>query len=84
MVGNVNNNCANNMLHDFLKSMPDLYSRDMMTFNFYCLLHLAEDARVFKSLENENAFKFENYLQHLKKIIRKGSDVCAQLYNRLV
>lgn len=46
------------------------------------LIHLAADAKIFGVLDNFSAFAFENYLQQIKKLIRKASQPLQQLCRR--
>jgi len=47
-----------------------------MTCNFHYLLHIHE--------ETISAFRFENYLQTIKKQVKKSNNAAAQIYNRHV
>lgn len=55
----------------------------MIVYNVHGLIHLADDAKTFKSLENISAFPFENFLASLKNIIRKPEFPLAQIIRRL-
>lgn len=79
-----NNECAQNLLHNFIENIPQLYDVSFLTCNFHCLLHLHEDAKLYGSLEGISAFKYENHLQKIKKSVKKASHVASQLYNRQV
>lgn len=79
-----NNKCAEKLLNAFVKQTEILYGKDFLTYNFHCLTHLHSDSLNFGSLENINAFKFENYLQILKKQVKLKRNVTTQLYNRAV
>lgn len=65
-------------------NVPKHYNETSLTFNFHCLTHLASDALMYGSLENISAFKFENKLGNLKRLLKKKNHISAQLYNRLV
>lgn len=80
----VNNKCAENLLHNFVQKVPELYDLSFLTCNFHCLLHIHEDAKLYGSLEGINAFKYENHLQQIKKSVKKSNHVASQLYNRQV
>lgn len=79
-----NNVCAKELLESFIQCFPQLYSEKYLTYNFHCLIHLANDAILYGSIEHISAFKFENYLHILKKKVKKGNFVVTQIYNRLV
>jgi len=54
-----------------------------MSHNFHNLLHLADDARKFGNLNNFSNFLSENYLQKIKKMLRKYNDILPQIVRRL-
>ena len=37
----------------------------------YTLVHLADDASQFRTLENISSFPYENFLHKLKRLVRK-------------
>lgn len=80
----INKEFAKNLLHNFVKDVPQMYNLSLLTCNFHCLLHIHEDAKAFGSLENVSAFRFENHLQQIKQQVRKASHVSTQIYNRIV
>lgn len=55
----------------------------MVVYNIHGLVHLAEDAKYVKSLENISAFSFENYLSNLKRMARKQEFPLPQIIQRL-
>lgn len=55
-----------------------MYDGKYLSFNFHCLIHLYQDAF------NQIQLQYENFLHTLKKLVRKGSSICIQIYNRLV
>ena len=74
---------ARKLLYQFVTNVPKLYSKSFMVSSFHCLLHLTDDARSFGSLNNCNAFCFENFMQVLKKMLRGKSHYLEQAVNRL-
>lgn len=79
-----NNECAKKLLLSFVRDVSVLYSDNMLTYNFHCLTHLNSDALKYGSLDNICAFKFENFLQQVKKTVKNGTHVVEQVYNRWV
>lgn len=79
-----NNSCAEKLLQSFVKDIPILYDICFLTYNFHSLLHVHEDAKVHGSLDGISAFKFENHLQKIKRKVRKGGSIAAQVYKRHV
>ena len=52
-------------------------------YNVHSLLHLCDDVQKYKCLDNISAFPFENYLQTLKRMVRKKSDIVTQVARRI-
>lgn len=79
-----NNRVARCMLNRFVQRFKNLYGASKMTYNVHCLLHLADDVKNWDSdLDQISAFKFENYLQILKKIPKTCYRVLEQISNRI-
>lgn len=78
-----NNELAKQLLIDFVNEFFELYGEHTITFNVHNLIHIADDVKNLGHLDNYSAFKFENYMQILKKRIRKGTQPLKQLINRL-
>jgi len=49
----------------------------------HSLIHLADDAEKFRSLENLSAFLFENYMQELNRMARSNSKSLVQVIRRV-
>lgn len=79
-----NNECALLLLKAFVSDFTRLYDSYNLTYNSHNILHLANEAIRFGSLENISAFKFENKLQEIKKLIHCGRYPLSQLFNRIV
>lgn len=79
------NRVANDLLINFVKQYSKLYLKYQVTFNVHSLLHLADDVKFLqKPLDSFSAFKFENYLQILKKEPKNCVRVLEQIANRNV
>lgn len=79
-----NNACAKTLLKAFVEHFPDLYGTHNISYNVHSLLHFSEDVEnLVVPLDSFSCFKFENYLQFLKKLPKSGFNVNEQLYNRL-
>lgn len=77
------NRIASSFLKLFVEHFPRLYGRKRVSYNVHSLLHIADDVKKFSQpLDNLSAFKFENYLQILKKTPKNGYRVLEQIYNR--
>ncbi|XP_036150652.1 uncharacterized protein LOC118648446 isoform X1 [Monomorium pharaonis] len=73
---------ANELLKYFVQHFEKIYGDYLVSHNVHCLIHLAADVKVYGVLDNFSAFKFENYLQQLKRLIRKASQSLQQLCRR--
>lgn len=78
-----NNDLAHELLEDFVREFGSLYEYRSLSHNVHSLLHLAEDVRNLNCpLDSYSAFKFENFLQYLKKLCRNNYRVLEQISNR--
>lgn len=81
----LNLTCAKNLINDFVGSYARLYSQEQMSYNVHSLLHLCDDVEFIGGpLDTFSCFKFENYLQTLKRLPRTGYRVLEQIANRIV
>ncbi len=77
------NKYANDLLIYFVQSFIRLFGNDVATYNVHCLIHLAEDVNYLGPLDSFSAFKFENKLGKIKKLIRTPNKPLEQVINRL-
>ncbi|KAL7291168.1 hypothetical protein TKK_0015084 [Trichogramma kaykai] len=73
---------ASELLQKFVFDYQQLYGKRFVTHNIHNLLHLVEDCRKYGLLENFSAFRFENHLRQIKKMLRKGDRPLSQLVRR--
>lgn len=76
-----NNNCAAEMLREFVKQFPILYGIENVSYNVHSLLHLSSDVKALRNLDSYILFKFENLT--FKKMVKKGSFPIQQIVNKL-
>lgn len=67
----------------FVKSFTELYGKEYISHNIHNLLHISKDVYNFGDLNSFSAFPFENYMQCLKKHIRKFERPIPQLMRRI-
>lgn len=82
-LANEYNQYAHDLLQTFVIHFYQVYGDDMAVYNVHCLVHLANEAKKFGSLDNISAFPFENFLSKLKKMVRKPTFPLAQIIRRL-
>ena len=75
---------AGRLLHHFVENCASLYGETFTVYNVHSLLHLVDDVKYFRtSLNQLNAFPYENYLQSLKRLIRSPSSPLVQVAKRI-
>jgi len=74
---------AKELLRHFVKCFQIIYGKKYVSHNVHNLLHLADDVETFGPLDEFSAFRFENYLSKIKKLIRKGDKPLQQIARRL-
>ncbi|XP_066585747.1 uncharacterized protein [Prorops nasuta] len=79
----VNGDYAHQLLLHFVKAFKILYGEEYVAYNIHNLVHLFEDTKLHGCLDMFSAFPFENFMQEIKKIIRKTSQPLQQLQRRL-
>lgn len=77
------NQYVKELLETFLQHFYQLYGVDMAVYNVHTLIHLPDQALQFGSLDNISSFPFENYLQKLKRLVRKPEFPLQQVIRRL-
>lgn len=77
------NEYAKQLLIYFAKTFGSLYGEDQISYNVHALIHLADDVKNLGPLDRFSAFKFENALGKLKKLIRSPNKPLEQVIHRL-
>ncbi|EFN76345.1 hypothetical protein EAI_06447, partial [Harpegnathos saltator] len=78
-------NYAKSLMYYFVKTFIVLYvfyGGDQVSHNVHNLLHICDDVARFGTLDQFRAFKFENYLQLLKKLLKKPEKPLQQIIRR--
>jgi len=78
------NDYAESLAKYFLKTFCDVYGKGNVSYNVHSIIHLVKDAKKYGVIDNFSSFPYENYLQHIKKIVQPGRAPLVQLYNRIV
>lgn len=77
------NDYAYQLLKMFIEECESLYGAQFISYNVHCAIHLPADVLRFGSLPNFTAYSFENYLQTLKKMLRKHDRPLQQIVKRV-
>ena len=73
---------AKQLCRSFVEESAALYKDTFLIYNVHSLIHIADDAMRFGGLDYCSAFRFENFLSKMKRLIRKGNFVIKQLAAR--
>lgn len=71
------------LFQKFVINVEKLFGPENVTRNVHGLLHIADDARNLGRLEDFSAFRFENVMRFIKKLIRSPNLPLEQIYRRL-
>lgn len=65
-----------------MTSFQILYGKQYVSHNVHNLLHLCSDVRIFGPLNKFSAFRFENFMTSIKRLLRKNEKPLQQLIRR--
>ncbi|KAG8175607.1 hypothetical protein JTE90_019419 [Oedothorax gibbosus] len=74
---------ADELMLYFVANASVFYGGEFMVYNVHSLIHLADDARKFGSLNRVSTFPFENFLGQLKRLLRSPNKPLQQLCKRI-
>jgi hypothetical protein len=74
---------AHELLLHFVSKSSELYGEEFLVYNVHSLVHLADEVEAFGKLDNSSAFLFENFMQHLKRMVRSARNPLVQVAHRL-
>lgn len=70
------------LLEHFVDSFSILYKKYFISHNIHGLIHITDDVKYLGSIDNFSAFRFENFMFHIKKLIHKNEKPLQQLFKR--
>lgn len=74
---------AQQMLEYFVAEFSRIFGEELVSFNIHGLLHLSGCVKSLGPLDSFSAYRFENFMQFLKKIIKKPNQILQQIFLRL-
>lgn len=80
----IQNDYARKLLKLFVTECLSIYGSYFLSFNVHNLIYMCDDVLLFGSLPNFSAYPFENFLQSVKKLLRKSNQALQQIVKRLV
>jgi hypothetical protein len=75
---------AHTRLYAFIEQARILYGTEFIVYNVHGLTHISEDVKRFGSLDEHSAFPFDNFLGHLKMLLRKPQFPLQQIIRRVI
>jgi len=78
------NEYAKSLIQYFIKKYKEIYGDEYITYNVHNLLHLCDDVLLFGKVDNFSAFKFESYMNQIKRKMKNSRYPLQQIYNRVV
>jgi hypothetical protein len=76
------NKYAKQLLRHFVKESGKLYGGHFISYNVHGLIHLADDVLRYGPLDSFSCFPFENFLQTLKRHVRRSLNPLVQIVKR--
>lgn len=88
--------CSNELINQYLKFVQgalkyfvqqfgEIYGEQFVVYNVHSLIHLADDARMYGTLDNFSCFEYESFLGVVKDLAhkRKTTHIVQQICRRL-
>ncbi|XP_060857763.1 uncharacterized protein LOC132935284 [Metopolophium dirhodum] len=82
-ISDENNNLALKLLRQFVENYSSQYGPQFINYNVHSLIHLPFYAHLHGSLDNYSSFKYENYLQILKKSMKCCRYPLSEIQNKI-
>lgn len=78
-------NYAEKLMEKFVKDFKIIYGPQYMSHNIHNCLHISNDVRTYNCVENFSAFRFENTIFKIKKLLHnKGYKVLEQVHSHIL
>lgn len=74
---------AKDLMKFFVETAIQHYGPQLITHNFHNLLHIPDDVSNLGNINIYSAFKFENYLGKIKRLVKSGNKPLQQICRRL-
>lgn len=79
----VNADISQRLLDEFVADYPRIYSPTELVSNVHGLLHVVDDVKQFGPLYSYSAYKYENHMREIRKLVKKPNKILQQIHNRL-
>lgn len=78
------NEIASQLLKQFVNDFSILYGPHLISYNVHSLIHLPMYVLIHGPLDNFSCFRYENYLQEIKKSIKSIKYPLQEIFNRIM
>lgn len=78
-----NINAARQLINDFVEQYDDVIGKKHFTYYTHCLLHVPDCVDKYGSLYSFSAYKFENHMRIIKRLLRRKHGHIKQFFNRV-
>lgn len=78
-----NINAARKLINDFVDKYDETLGAINFTFNTHCLLHIPDYVEKYGPLYSFSAYKYENHMRLIKRLLRRPSGYVKQFFNRV-
>jgi len=76
------NYLAKDLLKTFVSEYSSYYGEEYIFYNVHGLIHVSDFVLIRGALDVFSAYKFENYLQFIKKSSKNSKNPLEDIYNR--
>lgn len=78
------NDKASQLLKKLVTDYATLYGQHLISYNVHSLIHLPMFSMIHGPLDSFSAFRYENYLQYIKKSLKSTKYPLQEILNRIV
>lgn len=71
------------LLELFVHNFPLIFGASSVSYNIHNLLHLADSIKTIGIMSGSSAYDFENYLQTMKKYVKKPTNILQQIFKKV-
>lgn len=78
-----NINAARELITQFVAEYDDIFGKENFTFYTHCILHLPDYVELYGPLYSLSAYKYENHMRVIKRLLRRKHGHLKQFFNRI-
>lgn len=78
-----NIDAAKELIKEFVEQYDETIGKKYFTFYTHCLLHIPDCVKIFGALYSWSAYKFENHMRIIARLLRRRHGHIQQFFNRI-